>query len=165
MLSNLGTLLFWSPSESAILFPSSCGPMPICTLTSSRSLCRSWRPSAPPLLTTMTLIRCHGPFCDVTMSKKPQKVSISRCFPGLSNYSSIINRATIFLHIQQVLFAAGDVKVMSFFRNSSFFSRRHVLFSRIPLFELDSRKLLSGCNRYSFPVWRSVFSAPSIVCF
>ena len=75
------------------------------------------------------------PFCDVTMSKKPQKVSISRCFPGLSNYSSIINRTTISRRVQQVLFAAGDVKVMSFFRNSSFFSRRHALFSRIPLFE------------------------------
>ena len=33
------------------------------------------------------------------------------------------------------------------------------------LFELDSGKLFSGCNRYSFPVWRSVFSTPSIVCF
>nr|DAG64713.1 MAG TPA: hypothetical protein [Caudoviricetes sp.]DAR67082.1 MAG TPA: hypothetical protein [Caudoviricetes sp.] len=29
------------------------------------------------------------------MSQKPQKVSISRYFPGLSNYSPIINRATI----------------------------------------------------------------------
>nr|DAI96823.1 MAG TPA: hypothetical protein [Caudoviricetes sp.] len=99
------------------------------------------------------------------MSKKPRKVSISRYFPGLSNYSSIINRTTISRRVQQVLFAAGDVKVMSFFRNSSFFIRRHVSFSHIPLFELDSGKLFSGCNRYSFPVWRSVFSTPSIVCF
>jgi len=33
------------------------------------------------------------------------------------------------------------------------------------LFELDSGKLFSGCNRYNFPVWRSVFSTPFIVCF
>lgn len=78
------------------------------------------------------------------MSKKPRKVSISRYFPGLSNYSSIINRATISRHIQQVLFAAGDVKVMSFFRNSSFFNRRHALFSYIPLFELDRGRRLTG---------------------
>ena len=146
--------------------------MPICTPTSSRSLCRSWRPSALPLLTTMTLIRCHGPFCDVTMSKKPQKVSISRCFPGLSNYSSIINRATIFLHIQQVLFAAGDVKVMSFFRNSSFFSRRHVLFSRIPLFELYGGRLSSVRIGYFlffpmlvFPVFPRFSLASGCFCY
>ena len=78
------------------------------------------------------------------MSKKSRKVSISRYFPGLSNYSSIINRTTISRRVQQVLFAAGDVKVMSFFRNSSFFSRRHVLFSRIPLFELDRCRRFTG---------------------
>jgi len=33
------------------------------------------------------------------------------------------------------------------------------------LLELDSGKLFSGCNRYNFPVWRSVFSTPFIVCF
>jgi len=48
------------------------------------------------------------------MSQNPRKVSISRYFPGLSNYSPIINRATISLHIQQVLFAAGDVIFSSF---------------------------------------------------
>ena len=45
---------------------------------------------------------CQGLFFDVMMSQKPQKVSISRCFLGLSNYSSIINRATSSLYIQQV---------------------------------------------------------------
>ena len=40
-----------------------------------------------------------------------------------------------------------------------------ILFRFCRLLELDSGKLFSGCNRYSFPVWRSVFSAPSIVCF
>ena len=40
-----------------------------------------------------------------------------------------------------------------------------ILFRVCRLLELDSGKLFSGCNRYSFPVWRSVFSAPSIVCF
>ena len=78
------------------------------------------------------------------MSEKPRKVSISRYFPGLSNYSSIINRTTISRRVQQVLSAAGDVKVMSFFRNLSFFSRRHVLFSHIPLFELDRGRRLTG---------------------
>jgi hypothetical protein len=72
------------------------------------------------------------------MSQNPRKVSISRYFPGLSNYSPIINRATISLHIQQVLFAAGDV----IFQASSFFIRRHVLFSHIPLFELGKFEFL-----------------------
>lgn len=40
-----------------------------------------------------------------------------------------------------------------------------ILFRFCRLLELDSGKLFSGCNRYSFPVWRSVFSVPSIVCF
>ena len=46
--------------------------------------------------------RCHKPHFDVLMSQKPRKVSISRYFPGLSNYSSMINRATSSLYIQQM---------------------------------------------------------------
>lgn len=40
-----------------------------------------------------------------------------------------------------------------------------ILFRVRRLLELDSGKLFSGCNRYNFPVWRSVFSTPFIVCF
>lgn len=54
--SSWATPSFWWQGESATPFPSSCELMPICTPTSSRSLCRSWRPSAPPLLMTMNPI-------------------------------------------------------------------------------------------------------------
>ena len=40
-----------------------------------------------------------------------------------------------------------------------------ILFRVYRLLELDSGKLFSGCNRYNFQAWRSVFSTPFIVCF
>ena len=100
-----------------------------------------------------------------TMSKRPLKVSISRHFQGSFKLFSDNKPRYHFRHIQQVLFATDDVKMMSEVDFCSFFNRRHVYFLDVPLFELDSGKLFSGCNRYSFPVWRSVFSAPSIVYF
>ena len=40
-----------------------------------------------------------------------------------------------------------------------------ILFRVCRLLELDSGKLFSGCNRYSFPVWRSVFPLRPLCVF
>ena len=42
------------------------------------------------------------------------------------------------------VFEADDVKVMSFLQDSSFFKRRHDIFSHIPLFELDRGRRFTG---------------------
>lgn len=63
------------------------------------------------------------------------------------------------------VFEADDVKVMSFLQDSSFFKRRHDVFSRIPLFELDSGKQVFGYIKSIFPVSAHINSVASIVCF
>ena len=70
-----------------------------------------------------------------------------------------------FRHIQQVLFATDDVKMMSEVDFYSFFNRRHVYFLDIPLFELDSGKQVFGYIKSIFPVSAHINSVASIVCF
>ena len=70
-----------------------------------------------------------------------------------------------FRHIQQVLFATDDVKMMSEVDFCSFFNRRHVYFLDIPLFELDSGKQVFGYIKSIFPVSAHINSVASIVCF
>ena len=66
------------------------------------------------------------------------------------------------------LFMNNRLIVSKQYQSTFWFSKYRIvsiLFSFCRLLELDSGKLFSGCNRYNFPVWRSVFSTPFIVCF
>ncbi len=66
------------------------------------------------------------------------------------------------------LFMNNRLIVSKQYQSTFWFSKYRIvsiLFRFCRLLELDSGKLFSGCNRYNFPVWRSVFSTPFIVCF
>lgn len=66
------------------------------------------------------------------------------------------------------LFMNNRLIVSKQYQSTFWFSKYRIasiLFKVCRLLELDSGKLFSGCNRYNFPVWRSVFSTPFIVCF
>ena len=78
------------------------------------------------------------------MSQKPRKVPISRCFPGLLNYFFDNKPCYQFSVHPASVFEADDVKVMSFLQDSSFFKRRHDIFSRIPLFEFNRGRRFTG---------------------